>query len=78
MRACIGRFCKRVQQLLGRIVVREALGEIDCPVFVAYTRHSADDGIRKSLYSVAQLCHIVTLFPSELRNYTCYVAISSS
>ena len=57
VRSLIGHFCQRVHQLLRRIKVRKALGEIDGVVFVADPRHPADHGIGKQTDTSGQRFH---------------------
>ena len=59
-----------VQQLLRRVKIREALGQIDGVILVVDAGHAADDGIRKRAHAVAELRHIFLFLgpsPSQLR-----------
>ena len=47
-----------VQQLLRRVKIREALGQIDGVILVIDVGHAADNGIRKRAHAVAELRHI--------------------
>ena len=53
MGAGVGRFGQSVHDLLGRVKVRKALGQIDGPVLVADPGHAADDRVGKALHPVA-------------------------
>lgn len=59
-----------VQQLLRRVKIREALGQIDGVILVVDAGHAADNGIRKRAHAVAELRHIFLFLrpsPSQLR-----------
>ena len=58
----VGSLRQGVQNFLGRVKVRKALGEVDGPVLVADAGHAADDGVREGLYPVAQCWHGNYLF----------------
>ena len=60
MGAGIRRFRQRIQKRLGRIEVRESLGQIDGSVFIADAGHAADDGVGERLHTVTQLGHALS------------------
>ena len=52
MRPLIRHFRQRIQHSLRWIKIRKSLGQIDCPILVADSGHTTDDGIGKCVYSV--------------------------
>ena len=50
--AVVGGLCQRVQQLLGRVKIREALRKVDGIILVIDAGHAADDRIRECAHTV--------------------------
>ena len=48
-----------VEDLLGRLEIREALGEVHCAVLQRNARHAADDGIGKALGAIRKFLHVL-------------------
>ena len=59
VRAFVCGLGQGVQQLLGRVKVRETLGQVDGIVLIVDAGHAADDRIREGAHTVTELWHKV-------------------